>query len=135
VLAEERRVEVGVNEAWQLVRYRLTHVFALWLDAIGPHRAQLFAAEAEAALGGAMGAVPAHRCLPARARPPFRLAMHHFRALRRFGAGRRGRAHRRQTGPRASRIRAEPAGERTGIPRRLCPIQRVRWKAFELTFE
>jgi len=55
VLAEERQVEVGVTEAWQLVRYRLSHpVFAVWLDAIGPHCAQLFAAEAEAAVGGAM---------------------------------------------------------------------------------
>jgi ubiquinone/menaquinone biosynthesis C-methylase UbiE len=55
VHAEERQVDVGVTEPWQLVRYRLGHVaFAAWLDAIGPERAATVAATAETAVGHAM---------------------------------------------------------------------------------
>jgi ubiquinone/menaquinone biosynthesis C-methylase UbiE len=55
VHAEERRVDVGVTEPAQLVRYRLGHpAFASWLDAIGPAQAATVAAQAEAAVGSAM---------------------------------------------------------------------------------
>jgi hypothetical protein len=46
---------VGVTQPRQLVRYRLSHpAFAGWLDAMGPHRAQMFASRAEGAVGRAM---------------------------------------------------------------------------------
>jgi ubiquinone/menaquinone biosynthesis C-methylase UbiE len=52
VHAEERRVDVGVSEPAQLVRYRLGHpAFAAWLDAIGPKQAATVAAQAETAVG------------------------------------------------------------------------------------
>jgi ubiquinone/menaquinone biosynthesis C-methylase UbiE len=55
VLAEERRVDVGVTQAGQLVRYRLGHVaFAAWLDDIGSKRAAQVAAAAEKAVGDPM---------------------------------------------------------------------------------
>ena len=55
VHTEERPVDVGVTRARQLVRYRLGHpIFATWLDALGPHRAQAFAARAEEAVGDPM---------------------------------------------------------------------------------
>jgi len=51
VHTEERRVDVGVTRAHELVRYRLSHpVFAAWLDALGTHRAQAFASRAEEAV-------------------------------------------------------------------------------------
>ena len=55
VRADERRVDVGVTRARQLVRYRLSHpAFAVWLDALGPHGALVFAGEAERAVGAEM---------------------------------------------------------------------------------
>jgi ubiquinone/menaquinone biosynthesis C-methylase UbiE len=55
VHAEERQVDVGVTRARELVRYRLGHpVYATWLDALGPHRAQAFASRAEEAVGDPM---------------------------------------------------------------------------------
>jgi len=48
VHTEERPVDVGVTRARELVRYRLGHpIFATWLDALGPHRAETFASRAE----------------------------------------------------------------------------------------
>jgi SAM-dependent methyltransferase len=55
VHAEQRSVDVGITKPRQLVRYRLGHpVFGAWLDAIGPERADAFAAQAEHAVGGEM---------------------------------------------------------------------------------
>lgn len=55
VHAAERPVDVGVTEPAELVRYRLGHpAFAAWLDAIGPARAAVFAAEARRAIGHGM---------------------------------------------------------------------------------
>jgi hypothetical protein len=66
--AEERQVDAGVTEPHQLVRYRLgSPIFAEWLDAIGPHRAEELATRAEAAVGSSMA--------------PFRPAVVFLRAL------------------------------------------------------
>jgi SAM-dependent methyltransferase len=55
ISAEERHIDVGLTQPRQLVRYRLSHpAFAPWLDAMGPHSAQVFAAKAEHAVGRAM---------------------------------------------------------------------------------
>ena len=55
VHAEERLVDVGMTEPAQLVRYRLGNAaFAAWLDAIGPERAAMVAAQAEIAVGASM---------------------------------------------------------------------------------
>jgi ubiquinone/menaquinone biosynthesis C-methylase UbiE len=68
VHAEERQVDVGVTQPHQLVRYRLSSpIFADWLDAIGPRRAQAFATRAEEAAGSSMA--------------PFRPAVVFLRAL------------------------------------------------------
>ena len=57
VHAEERQVNVGVTQARQLVRYRLSNpIFADWLDALRPHSAQAFAVRAEQAIGSTMTA-------------------------------------------------------------------------------
>ena len=55
VHAEQRQRDVGVTQAGQLVRYRLSNpVFADWLDMMGPQGSQAFAVRAEQAVGGAM---------------------------------------------------------------------------------
>jgi ubiquinone/menaquinone biosynthesis C-methylase UbiE len=57
VHAEERHIDVGVTQPRELVKYRLSSpIFADWLDAIGPHQAQAFAARAEEAVGSRMTA-------------------------------------------------------------------------------
>ena len=55
VRAEERQVDVGVTQAGQVVRYRLSSpIFADWLDMIGPQRAQAFVKRSEEAVGSEM---------------------------------------------------------------------------------
>jgi ubiquinone/menaquinone biosynthesis C-methylase UbiE len=68
VRAVERQVDVGLTQPRELVKYRLSSpIFADWLDAIGPQKAQTFAAQAEEAVGGTMA--------------PFRPAVVFLRAL------------------------------------------------------